>query len=118
MSGPGLNISCAELIHTFAFINVLTQGMELRQVEKISKALSDVNRLKILQHMQGNGGCIECMEIAGLLNLAQPSISHHVKKLVEAELIEPHKDGRYYHYSLNKKTWKEFVAALKQLDKG
>ncbi|KAA9325607.1 ArsR/SmtB family transcription factor [Adhaeribacter soli] len=86
--------------------------MDLRQIEKISKALSDVNRLKILQYMQGNQGRIECMEIAGILELAQPSISHHIKKLVEAGLIEPQKTGRFYHYSLNTKIWEAYVQAL------
>ena len=86
--------------------------MELRQIEKISKALSDVNRLKILRFMQGNQGRIECMEIAGILELAQPSISHHIKKLVEAGLIEPQKTGRFYHYSLNRNVWEAYVKAL------
>ena len=89
--------------------------MELKQIEKIAKALSDVNRLKILQHMQSNKGRIECMDIGGILNLAQPSISHHVKKLVEAGLIEPQKDGRYHNYTLNKKLWKAYLRALAQL---
>jgi ArsR family transcriptional regulator, arsenate/arsenite/antimonite-responsive transcriptional repressor len=86
--------------------------MELKQLEKIAKALSDVNRLKILQHMQGNKGHIECMDIAGILNLAQPSISHHIKKLADAGLIEAQKDGRYHHYTLNKKLWKSYLQAL------
>lgn len=86
--------------------------MELKQLEKIAKALSDVNRLKILQHMQANKGRIECMEIADILNLAQPSISHHIKKLVEAGLIEAQKDGRYHNYTLNSKLWKTYLRAL------
>lgn len=90
--------------------------MELKQIEKITKALSDVNRLKILQHMQANKGHVECMAIAGLLNLAQPSISHHIKKMVEAGLIEPQKDGRYHNYTLNKKLWKAYLRALTNMD--
>lgn len=86
--------------------------MELKQIEKISKALSDVNRLKILKYMHGNQGRIECMEIGNMLKLAQPSISHHIKKLTEAGLIEPQKEGRYYTYYLNTKIWKEYLRAL------
>jgi ArsR family transcriptional regulator, arsenate/arsenite/antimonite-responsive transcriptional repressor len=92
--------------------------MELRQIEKISKALSDVNRLKILQYMQANQGCIECMEIPNILDLAQPSISHHIRKLVEAGLIEPHKAGRFYNYSLNTKTWEAYLSSLTALPPG
>ena len=69
--------------------------MELKQLEKIAKALSDVNRLKILQHMQANKGRIECMEIADILNLAQPSISHHIKKLAQNRARAAHPPGSW-----------------------
>lgn len=89
--------------------------MELKQVEKISKALSDINRLKILQSLQAKNGKLECTTIVSFLNLAQPSISHHIKKLVEADLIEPHKEGRYHFYSLNTKVWDNYMETLKKL---
>lgn len=89
--------------------------MELKQVEKISKALADINRLKIIKYIQEHKGRLECTSIVSLLNLAQPSISHHIKKLVEAELIEPHKEGRFYFYSLNKAVIKSYSEILKKL---
>lgn len=89
--------------------------MELKQVEKISKALSDVNRLKILQYMQKNQGKVECTQACDLLELAQPSISHHIKKLVEADLIYQHKVGRNYHYSLNHEVWDKYKRTLENL---
>ena len=89
--------------------------MELKQVEKISKALSDVNRLKILQYMQKNQGKVECTQTCELLSLAQPSISHHIKKLVEAQLINQHKIGRNYHYSLNHEVWNHYTHTLNNL---
>ena len=89
--------------------------MELRKIEKISKALGDISRLKIIQHMQCNRNRIECMELAGILNLAQPSISHHIKKLTEAELIEPRKEGRFHNYVLNTKLLKEYTSSLQKL---
>jgi ArsR family transcriptional regulator len=89
--------------------------MELKQVEKISKALSDVNRLKLVRYMQKNQGKMECTRACGLLDLAQPSISHHIKKLVEAGLINQHKIGRHYHYSLNHEMWDNFTLSLKNL---
>lgn len=89
--------------------------MELKQIEKISKALSDVNRLKILQHMQKNQGKVECTDACNLINLSQPSISHHIKKLVEAELINQHKIGRTSHYSLNHEVWDKYKLSLGNL---
>lgn len=89
--------------------------MELKQVEKISKALSDINRLKIIKQMQEQKEKLECTAIISLLNLAQPSVSHHIKKLVEADLIEPHKEGRFYLYSLNRNVLKDYSDSLKKL---
>ncbi|KJD32495.1 ArsR family transcriptional regulator [Tamlana nanhaiensis] len=89
--------------------------MDLKLVEKISKALSDVNRLKILQYMQQNQGKMECAQICELLPLAQPSISHHIKKLVEADLIFQHKMGRNYNYSINHEVWNLYKKKLENL---
>ncbi len=89
--------------------------MELKQIEKISKALSDINRLKILQYMQRHQGKLECNAIDSFLRLAQPSISHHIKKLVEAGLIEPNKEGRFYNYALNTDVWESYLDHLRRL---
>ena len=89
--------------------------MDLKQIEKISKALGDVNRLKILQAVQSSGGKLECTTIVASLHLSQPSISHHIKKLVEAGLIAPHKEGRFYHYSLNEDVLNQYKQALGDL---
>lgn len=83
--------------------------MELKQLEKIAKALGDINRLKILKNIADNGGSIQCSQIISVLNLAQPSVSHHIKALTEAGLIEPEKDGRSYSYVLNRALLKEYV---------
>lgn len=89
--------------------------MTFKQIEKISKALGDSNRLKILKAIQSHEGKLECTVIVSSLNLAQPSISHHIKKLVEAELIASHKEGRFYSYSLNKEILENYVKTLKKL---
>lgn len=89
--------------------------MTFKQVEKISKALGDSNRLKILKAIQAHEGRLECTVIVSSLNLAQPSISHHIKKLLEAELIDAHKEGRFHSYSLNDAVLNRYVNTLKKL---
>ncbi len=89
--------------------------MNLKKVEKISKALGDSHRLKILKAIQSNQGRLECSTIVASLNLSQPSISHHIRKLVEAELIEPQKEGRFYFYSINKDVLESYTSTLKKL---
>lgn len=86
--------------------------LTLKQVEKISKALGDANRLKIMQHIAKKGGCGQCSEIQDVIDLTQPSISHHIKILIEAGLIEPEKEGRNHKYTLNEELVKEYTSTI------
>jgi ArsR family transcriptional regulator len=86
--------------------------LPLKQVEKISKALGDSNRLKILQHISKRGGCGQCSEIQDVVDLTQPSISHHIKILVEAGIIEPEKEGRNHKYTLNEQLLKDYTLTI------
>ncbi len=74
-----------------------------------------VNRLKILYYLAGKGGCGECSALQGVIDLAQPSISHHVKILVESGLIEGEKEGRNYTYTINGSVLDEYLEELKKL---
>ncbi len=90
--------------------------LTLQQIEKISKALGDSNRLKILHYISGKGGCGECSALQDIIGLAQPSVSHHVKILMESGLIRADKDGRNYSYTLNSGVLKEYTESLRQLE--
>ena len=90
--------------------------LTLKQIEKISKALGDTNRLKILHYISGKGGCGECSGLQNVIGLAQPSISHHVKILVESGLIEGEKEGRTYSYTLNGTVLNQYLLSLRQLE--
>jgi ArsR family transcriptional regulator len=90
-------------------------ALNWKQVEKISKALGDANRLKILQHISKKGGCGQCSEIQDVIDLTQPSISHHIKILIEAGLVEPEKEGRNHKYNLNEQLLKDYMATIGQL---
>lgn len=90
--------------------------LTFKQIEKISKALGDSNRLKILHYISGKGGCGECSGLQDVIELAQPSISHHVKILQEAGLIEGEKEGRNFRYTLNSDVLNKYIESLRQLE--
>jgi ArsR family transcriptional regulator, arsenate/arsenite/antimonite-responsive transcriptional repressor len=90
--------------------------LTLQQIEKISKALGDSNRLKILHYISGKGGCGECSALQDIIGLAQPSVSHHVKILMKSGLIRADKEGRNYSYTLNCGVLKEYTESLRQLE--
>ena len=90
--------------------------MELKKVEKISKALADPNRLQILKSLRKNQNCLYCSDINDMIDLTQPSISHHLKQLTDAELVIAEKEGRNMKYSLNNKMidqYMQFLSGLK-----
>jgi ArsR family transcriptional regulator, arsenate/arsenite/antimonite-responsive transcriptional repressor len=92
-----------------------TKIQDMKSVEKISKALGDPHRLNILQHITKKGGCAQCAEIHEIIDLAQPSISHHMKILIEAGLIEAEKEGRHFKYTLNVSVLDGYLKFLQKL---
>lgn len=65
------------------------------------KALSDPTRLQLLSHIAtaGRGDVCAC-DLAEPLGISQPTVSHHMKKLVEAGLLTREQKGRWAHYSV------------------
>jgi len=68
---------------------------------KFFKALSDVNRLMILD-MLSCGELCACM-LLEKLNINQSTLSHHMKILCDCSLVNARKDGKWMHYTLNAK---------------
>lgn len=91
--------------------------LSLKQIEKISKALGDSNRLKILNYISDKGGCGECSALQHIIGLAQPSVSHHVKILLESGLIRAEKEGRNYSYTLNNSLLNQYTDTLRTLER-
>ncbi len=89
--------------------------MDTKAVEKIAKALSDRNRLLILQKI-AQQKCVGCTQMQDIVSLAQPTLSHHVKVLVDAGLVDSQKDGRNLNLYLNKEKVQELIDFLSELN--
>jgi len=63
------------------------------------KALADANRLKIVGLLAEKAYSVE--ELAALLKLKPPTISHHLAKLVEAGLVKSRAESYYSMYQLD-----------------
>ena len=89
--------------------------MDNKKIEKISRALSDASRIAILQQFKKKDGCVHCAEVNDLLDITQPAVSHHLKQLVDAELLMPQKEGRNVKYVLNEVILDQYIASLSEL---
>lgn len=83
------------------------------EVAIICKAMSDSNRLRIIEMLtQGEKcGCHLLEE----LQVTQPTLSHHMKVLSDCGLVSSYKDGKWQHYSINCerfKEYKDYIAAI------
>ncbi|GAA1365840.1 metalloregulator ArsR/SmtB family transcription factor [Arthrobacter rhombi] len=68
---------------------------------RVFKALSDPNRLRLLSIVRAvNDGEACVCDLTEPLDLGQPTVSHHLKVLVEAGLLRREKRGTWAYYSL------------------
>ena len=88
---------------------------ELRIV-RIAKALSDRTRVRILQEIAKRGK-ISCGDAVKLAGLSQPTVSHHLKILIDAGLVTPVKHGRHVTMSVSKNAIESFAALLPVRDR-
>lgn len=80
-------------------------------------ALADANRLAILCALQ-HGELCAC-ELLDDLQISQPTLSHHMKLLIDSGLVSGRKEGRWMYYSItakNAKLFREMMASYARCD--
>ena len=77
--------------------------MEIRYEEtaRVFKALSDPNRLLIVEMLQNGEKC--ACQLLEDLNIGQSTLSHHMKNLCESGIVHCRREGKWMYYSLNPK---------------
>ena len=79
---------------------------------RIFKAFCDENRLTILEMLR-NGEKCACVLLEEM-NITQPTLSHHMKILVESGIVAARKEGKWMYYSINKVGCEEAALLLKK----
>lgn len=84
----------------------------------IFKVLGDETRLKILAMLHKGETC--ACKILAEFRFTQPTLSYHMKQLVNSELVTMRKDGKWVYYQINferTSATKEFLESLFQSKK-
>jgi ArsR family transcriptional regulator len=84
------------------------------QIEKISKALADATRLKILEAISGSRH-MNCGEIVSLRGDTPATVSHHLKILSEAGLIACRREGQFVYSEAVPETLDAYTRALTKI---
>lgn len=74
------------------------------------KALGDPARVRIVNLIATNRGPLCACDLYEPLGLAQPTVSHHLKKLVEAGLLERESRGTFAYFSLKRDAVEKLAA--------
>lgn len=80
---------------------------------KVFMAFCDVHRLQILERLRGGEKCA-CDLLAGL-NIRQPSLSYHMKKLCESGIVESRQQGKLTYYKISNKGSAKAFEQLKSI---
>lgn len=89
-------------------------AVDAAAMQAISRALADPRRTEVLR-MIATCSATSCMDVRQRLRMSPATLSHHVKQLENAGLIETVRDGKLVRAHLRRKVWKSYLAYLKQL---
>lgn len=68
---------------------------------KVFKAFCDENRLRILEMLRTGEKC--ACKLLDDLQITQSTLSHHMKILCDADIVQGRKNGKWVYYSVNPK---------------
>lgn len=85
--------------------------MDREHIERISKALGDQTRLMIFEAI---AACeqMNCGEIVSLQGVTPATVSHHLKTLADAGLIESRREGQFVYNKAIPATMEEYIHSL------
>ena len=87
--------------------------VDVEQFQRIAKALADPRRFEILEHIAKQAE-VGCARLCGCFPVRQATISHHLKELASAGLVESRKDGQYVYYRTRPAVLEAYMAELRR----
>lgn len=88
--------------------------MDVTQFQRIAKALADPRRFEILEVIASAGDEMCCGEVVGRFSVAQATVSHHLKELTDAGLIETRAEGQFKLLRARPEVLAEYVGELQR----
>ena len=82
------------------------------QFERIAKALSDPRRFAMLETIGSERYECPNQSLCQLFPVSKATVSHHIKELVQAGLVEPEKEGQYVSYRVRSDVVQAYAAEL------
>jgi ArsR family transcriptional regulator len=87
--------------------------VDAEQFQRIAKALADPRRVEILEHIAKQSE-MGCRHLCGCFPVRQATISHHLKELSSAGLVESRKDGQFVYYKTRPVVLEAYMEELRR----
>jgi ArsR family transcriptional regulator len=92
---------------------IMELGLDLDMLVEFHKAMADKTRLRILALLKIEDLCV--CEFVEILQMTQPAVSQHLRKLKNAKLVKERREGQWVFYSLDGSMFPFFQAVLEAL---
>lgn len=86
-------------------------ALSAQQFEAVAKALADPRRMALLESIGSEREC-PCQKLCSESGVTKGTVSHHVRELLRAGLIDERKDGQYMFYEVRRDVLAAYVAEL------
>jgi ArsR family transcriptional regulator, arsenate/arsenite/antimonite-responsive transcriptional repressor len=91
-----------------------SKSITKKQAQLIAKALADPRRVEILKQI-GSCGCVACADVRECQPVSAATLSHHMKELETAGLIEIAREGKFANLTLRRDVldaYREYLATI------
>jgi ArsR family transcriptional regulator len=98
---------CEPLVHP-----AVTQT-EAQHIASVARALSDPIRVQLVDVLRKHAGKVCVCELTPLFDVSQPTVSHHLKVLREAGIVDVERRGLWAYYYVIPEATKELLTWLR-----
>ena len=85
---------------------------QAERMATVAKALGDPVRLQLVDVLRKHAGKVCVCELVPLFDISQPTLSHHLKKLRDAGVVDSERRGLWAYYYVNPEALQELSAWL------
>lgn len=90
------------------------KALPRRQIQLIAKALADPRRVEILKQI-GSCECTACADVRARQSVSAATLSHHMKELETAGLIEIAREGKFASLTLRRDVLRTYLDHLAKI---
>jgi ArsR family transcriptional regulator len=81
----------------------------------IARALADPRRYDLLRQIGKAGDALSCEHLRGCTDVSAATVSHHMKELETAGLVQSRREGKFVTYRLQRDILAAYLARLSRI---